>query len=160
MTEQQGLFTVPTSLYLTLEQRTQLERLVRERRVDLADLVSMILAEHPPHGRLSAIDHRHLHPIPTRVYLTPEQRAQFEQLVHERKIELADLVTQSIAGYLDTLPAVPVAESRPDPTPDLRRHRTDLARLKARRDAAGADAPPWLNAYIAEMEAELRRLEG
>jgi hypothetical protein len=160
MTEQQGLFTVPTSLYLTLEQRTQLERLVRERRIDLADLVSVILAEHPPHSGLPAIDHRHLHPIPTRVYLTPEQRAQLDQLVHERKVELADLVTQSIAGYLDTLPAVPVADPAPDPAPDLRKRRADLARLKARRDAPGTDAPPWLNTYIAEMEAELRRLEG
>lgn len=158
MTEQQGLFTVPTSLYLTLEQRTQLEHLVHERRVDLADLVSMILVEHPPRGPLQATDHRNLHPIPTRVYLTPEQRAQFDRLAHERKIDLADLVTQSIAGYLDTLPAVPVDAPAPDPVPDLRKRRADLARLKARRDAAGA--PAWLNAYIAEMEAELRRLEG
>ncbi len=160
MTEQQGLFTVPTSLYLTLKQRAQLEHLVRERMVDLADLVSMILADHPPHGRLLATEHRNLHPIPTRVYLTPEQRAQLDQLIHERKIELADLVTQSIADYLDVLPAVPVAAPAPDPAPDLRKHRADLARLKARRDAAGAEAPPWLNAYIAEIEAELRRLEG
>jgi hypothetical protein len=168
MTEQQGLFTVPTSLYLTMEQRGQLEHLVRERRMDVADLVSIILVEHPPKGQpqitpstsLRAGDHRNLNQIPTRVYLTPEQRAQFDQLVRERKIELADLVTQSVAAYLDTLPSVPLEEPAPTPAPDLRERRTDLARLKARRDAAGADAPAWLHAYIAEMEAELRRLEG
>jgi hypothetical protein len=160
MTEQQGLFTVPTSLYLTLEQRGQLEHLVRERRMDVADLVSIILAEHPPQGQLRAVDHHNLHQVPTRVYLTPEQRAQFDQLVREHKIELADLVTQSVAAYLDTLPPVPLEEPAPSPALDLRKRHTDLARLKARRDAAGADAPAWLHAYIAEMEAELRRLEG
>ena len=32
-------------------------------------------------------------------------------------------------------------------------------RLRARRDAVGATAPAWLNAYIAELETEVRRLE-
>jgi hypothetical protein len=160
MTEQQGLFTVMTNLYLTTEQRAQIEHIVHEQRIDLADLVSQIVADHPPEGRPPAFDHQHLHIVPTRIYLTPEQRVEFARLARERRIDLADLVSQSVTGYLDQLPPVPFpVERKPDYSAELRKLRGDLARLRARRQTAGKNAPAWLDSYIAEVEADIQRLE-
>ena len=160
MTEQQGLFTVMTNLYLTTEQRAQIEHLVHERRIDLADLVSQIVADYPPEGQPAAFDHQHLHVVPTRIYLTPEQRVEFGQLVRGQGIDLADLVSQSVTGYLDRLPPVPLpAERKPDYSAELRKRRSDLARLRARRPSAGKSAPAWLDSYISEVEADIQRLE-
>ncbi|MBK9712494.1 MAG: hypothetical protein IPO81_14435 [Kouleothrix sp.] len=44
MTERHGLFSIPARLLLTPEQRARLEAIVREREVDLTDLVSQIVA--------------------------------------------------------------------------------------------------------------------
>jgi phytoene/squalene synthetase len=64
MTEQQGAFTVPTRLFLSPEHRARLERLVREHEIDLAELVSRIVAEYldalpepPPQPPEPAADH-------------------------------------------------------------------------------------------------------
>ena len=99
--------------------------------------------------------------IPTRLLLTPEQRAKLEAIVYAREVDLADLLSEIVAEYLDAQADVP-----PRPTPvvdtvaDLRRRRGELARLRARRDAAGGAAPAWLLSYIAALEAEIRRMEG
>jgi hypothetical protein len=99
--------------------------------------------------------------VPTRLYLSPEHRLRLERLVREQETDLAELVSQIVAGYLDTLPDAP--EPAPEPPPDhaaeLRRRRSELARLRAQREAAGPRAPDWLAAYIAELEAEIRNLE-
>ena len=163
MTERQGAFTVSTRLLLDVEQRTRLERLVRSQRIDLADLVSMIVADHcdalpsalvaRPAGTVT---------IPIRLFLTAEARRQIDAFTHAREIDLADLVSQIVAGYLDTVPDTLLAPA-PAPTADsaeqLRQRRAELGRLRARRDAAGSQAPAWLASYIAELEAELKRLE-
>jgi len=163
MTERQGAFTVSTRLLLSAEQRAQLERLVRSQRIDLADLVSMVVADHcdalpnavgvRPAGAVT---------IPIRLFLTAEARAQIEAYIRTREIELADLVSQIVSGYLDTQPDTP-PDSAPAPAQtsieQLRQRRAELGRLRARRDAAGAHAPAWLVSYIAELEAELKRLE-
>jgi len=163
MTERQGAFTVSTRLLLSGEQRARLERLVRSQRIDLADLVSMIVADHcdalpkavvaPPAGAVT---------IPIRLFLTTEARRQIEAFTHAHEIDLAFLVSQIVAGYLDTLPDAPPSVA-PEPAADsaeqLRQRRAELSRLRARRDAAGAQAPAWLASYIAELEAELKRLE-
>ncbi|HEX9439337.1 MAG TPA: hypothetical protein VF909_06645 [Roseiflexaceae bacterium] len=163
MTERQGAFTVSTRLLLSAARRARLERLVRSQRIDLADLVSMIVADHcdalpsaivaRPAGAVT---------IPIRLYLTAEARQQIEAFTHARAIDLADLVSQIVAGYLDTLPDTP-PDSAPEPARDsveqLRQRRAELGRLRARRDASGAQAPAWLASYIAELEAELKRLE-
>jgi hypothetical protein len=161
MTERQGAFTVSTRLFLSTEQRARLERLVREQRIDLADLVSMIVADHSDlWSKAVAIQHQDRVSIPTRLYLTPEARSQIEQLTHQHTLELADLVSQIVGGYLDTLPDAP---PEPTPVPDnsasLRQRRAELGRLRARRDAAGNAAPAWLHSYIAELEAEIGQLE-
>jgi hypothetical protein len=100
--------------------------------------------------------------IPTRLYVSLEHRVLLERLVRAQGGDLADLVSQIVADYLDALPdrpPVPV-EPPPDRTAELRARRSELARLRARRDAAGPSAPSWLHAYIAELEDELGRGEG
>jgi hypothetical protein len=101
--------------------------------------------------------------IPTLLFLSPEHRARLERLVREQETDLAELVSQIVAGYLDELPEPPHAPDAP-PAPDraaeLRQRRAELARLRAQQDSAGPGAPSWLGAYIAELEADIRRLEG
>jgi hypothetical protein len=163
MTERQGAFTVSTRLLLSVEQRALLEQLVRSQRIDLADMVSMIVADYcdalpstvgaRPAGAAT---------IPIRLFLTAEARQQIEAYTHARSIDLSDLVSQIVASYLDTLPAASV-DTIPEPTREgaeqLRQRRAELGRLRARRDAAGAQAPAWLASYISELEAEVQRLE-
>src|SRR5947207_15908894 len=126
MTERQGAFTISTRLLLSADQRTQLERLVRSQRIDLADLVSMIVADHcddlpsaiaaRPAGTIT---------IPIRLFLTAEARQQIDAFTHARAIDLADLVSQIVAGYLDTLPDTP-----PDPAPPPARASAEQLRVR------------------------------
>jgi hypothetical protein len=44
MTEHEGLFSIPTRLLLTLDQRDKLAAIVRARELDLAELVSGVIA--------------------------------------------------------------------------------------------------------------------
>jgi hypothetical protein len=163
MTERQGAFTVSTRLMLSGVQRARLEQLIRSQQIDLADLVSMIVADQcdalpdrlasRPAGTAT---------IPIRLFLTTEAREQIEGWTHAREIDLADLVSQIVGDYLDTLPDAPPAPApapKRDSAEQLRQRRAELGRLRARRDAAGAQAPAWLASYIAELEAELKRLE-
>ena len=162
MTERQGAFTVSTRLLLSEEQRSQLEQLVRSQRIDLADLVSMIVADHCDALPTSlAARPASAVTIPIRLFLTAEARDQIDGWTHSHKLDLAELVSDILAGYLDTLPATPPVPSAPsrDSAEQLRQRRAELGRLRARRDAAGAQAPAWLSSYIAELEAELKRLE-
>lgn len=99
--------------------------------------------------------------IPTRLLLTPEQRAKLEALVRERETSLAELVSAVLAEYLDAqgdLQPLPVEPA--DRDPELRQRRAELARLLARRAAVGAAAPAWLNSYIDALAGEVARLEG
>ena len=98
--------------------------------------------------------------IPTRLFVSPEHRQRLERIVREQGIDLAELISRIVAEHLDAL-----AETPPQPEPKLdtsaalEQRRVELARLKARRDAEGARAAAWLHAYIAELEADVRRLE-
>jgi len=152
-----------TRLLLSGEQRARLAELVRSQRIDLADMVSMIVADHcaalpstivmRPAGAVT---------IPIRLFLTAEARQQIEAYTHAHEIDLSALVSQIVGGYLDTLtdrPSAPVPAPASDSGEQLRQRRAELGRLRARRDAAGAQTPAWLESYIAELEAELRRLE-
>ncbi len=159
MTERQGLFTVQTSLYLSTENRARLEHLVRERHSNPPDVVSHILADYPLTRLPVDTNGVEGEPIHVRIYLTPAQRAAFEAHIEEHQTTLAALVSRMVADHLATLPLPPPAPPPPRPKADLAKRRADLARLKARRDEAGKNAPAWLHAYIAQMEVELRRLE-
>lgn len=46
MTEQEGLFTIPTRLYLTAKQRAKLQNLVREQQSELGEIITRMVAEH------------------------------------------------------------------------------------------------------------------
>jgi hypothetical protein len=99
--------------------------------------------------------------IPTLLYLSPTHRARLEYLVREQETDLAELISQIVASYLETQPDPTPAP--PDPPPDkaaeLRQRRVELARLRAQQSAAGPRAPAWLAAYIAELEAGIQRFE-
>ena len=97
--------------------------------------------------------------IPTRLLLTNEQRMKLEQLVRSEGLDLADIVSQIVAEYLEPLPAsqAPAAPTDAERQAELRHRRAELARLRARRNSAGDAAPAWLDSYIAELEAELLR---
>lgn len=159
MTERQGLFTVQTILVLSPEHRAQLEHLVRERRSEPADVITQILAERPLDQLPSSVVAAEGEAIHARIYLTPEQREAFEEHLAAHDLELSPMVSQIVADYLTTLPAIPAPVVAAPPRVDIGKRRADLARLRARRDAAGNAAPAWLNDYIAEMESELHRLE-
>ena len=100
--------------------------------------------------------------VPTLLYLSTEHRARLERLVREQEADLAELVSQIVADYLDALPPAPPPQPEPPPdhTAELRQRRAELARLRRQREAAGPDAPPWLGNYIADLESEIRRLDG
>lgn len=99
--------------------------------------------------------------IPTRLYLTLEQREQLEQVVVDQGIELPDLVSQVVVAYLGTLPALPpLASAVYDRAAEVRQRRVELRRLHARRSSLGAQTPGWFDAYIAELEGELREFDG
>jgi hypothetical protein len=162
MTERQGAFTVSTRLLLSAAQRAQLERLVRSQRIELADLVSMIVADYvdalpsPTATRAPGTS-----TIPIRLFLSVEARQQIEAYTQAHGVELADLASQIVADYLDTQPDSPAdvaLEPAREGAEQLRARQAELSRLRARRDAAGAQAPTWLASYIAELEAELKRL--
>jgi hypothetical protein len=98
--------------------------------------------------------------IPTRLLLAPEHRVKLEAIVRSREIDLPELVSEIVADYLDAQPDVqPVAVPAPDTSAELRKRRAELVGLRARRDAAGPNAPTWLVTYIAALEAEVERLE-
>jgi hypothetical protein len=107
-------------------------------------------------------EHHGAFTVPTRLFLSPEHRIQLERLIREQETDLAELVSRIIADYLDALPEAPPLP--PEPTPDhsaeRRKRRAELARLHAQQEAAGPHAPAWLATYIAELEAEIRRIEG
>lgn len=98
--------------------------------------------------------------VPTRLYLTAAQRAKLLHLVREGKADLGDIVSQMVAAHLDAMPEVPTSQpEHRDPSAELRKRRAELARLVAQRDARGPNAPAWLGSYIADLEADIRRLE-
>jgi hypothetical protein len=98
--------------------------------------------------------------IPTRLYLTHDQCMQLEHIVRERGGELSDLLSQIISEYLEGMPPAPPSTpaSRAERETEVRQRKAELARLYARRDAAGSAAPAWLHTYISDLEMELERL--
>ena len=98
--------------------------------------------------------------VPTLLYLSPEHRARLEHLVRAQDTDLADLISQIVATYLETQPdpPAPPPDAPRDRAAELRQRRAEVARLRTQADSAGPRAPVWLGAYIAELEAEIQRL--
>lgn len=98
--------------------------------------------------------------VPTRLLLSAEHRLKLEALVHAREADLADVLSEIVAEYLDAQGEIePIEPPGHDKTAELQRRRAELARLRARRNA-GSTAPAWLVSYISALEAEIERLAG
>jgi hypothetical protein len=102
--------------------------------------------------------------IPTRVYLTSEQREKLFVMARDHGVDLADLLTELLASFLDHLPDyTPTDAVPPEPAPvqetEISERRAELRRLRARAVAGGETAPPWLQGYIADLEQEIARRE-
>ena len=93
--------------------------------------------------------------------MTNDHYGRLEHVGAERRIlRPPDRIPQPQIGAVVIGAAVAHEIRRRDlPVEHLRQRRTELGRLCARRDAAGAQAPAWLASYIAELEAEVQRLE-
>lgn len=109
--------------------------------------------------------------IPTRVYLSAEQRDLLLALVREHEIDVPDLLSELLVSFLDHLPEPSEqADLLSPPAPDdaaaahaheLRRRRSELRRLRMRLNSQDDDnpPPPWFAGYVAELEHELARME-
>jgi HPt (histidine-containing phosphotransfer) domain-containing protein len=105
--------------------------------------------------------------IPTRVFLTAEQREKLFVLAREHDIDLPELLTELLVSFLEHMPEQEednAENDAPSETTDteteLRQRRAELRRLRARAVAAGDAAPRWLKGYIADLEREVGRIEG
>lgn len=99
--------------------------------------------------------------IPTFLYLSADQRTRLQRLLHQREIELPELLTELLAAHLEMLPTPP--DEPPPPTFDvgaeLERRRAELRRLQSRVRASGGLSPAWLAQMIDDLHAEVARLE-
>ncbi len=96
--------------------------------------------------------------LPTRVYLTAQQRAMLLAHVRDEGGELADLLTALLTGYLALLPppAAPPAAATASPAPATgstaaERRAAELAYLRERATQGGEPLPPWLAHYLAQQ---------
>ncbi|PDW04268.1 hypothetical protein [Candidatus Viridilinea mediisalina] len=100
--------------------------------------------------------------IPTRVYLSAGQRLQLQFLLRQEERELDDLLTELLSNYLDGMPEPPSASAQAlgaDLNEELRRRRQELRRLRPRLKDSHNPAPAWLAQMVADLEAEIARLE-
>jgi hypothetical protein len=98
--------------------------------------------------------------ISTRIYLTAEQRAKLDALLRGGGRELDELLSELVAAYLEGQPEPPAeAPAADDTAEELRRRRAELRRLRPRLADPHNPPPPWLSALVAELEAEIARLE-
>jgi hypothetical protein len=100
--------------------------------------------------------------VPTRVFLTAEQREKLFVMARDQGIDLPDLLTELLTSFLDHLPEqqAAAAEEPADIAQQIRSRRAEIRRLRARATIGSDAMPPWLHGYIAQLESELRRLEG
>ncbi|MCU0495592.1 MAG: hypothetical protein MUD01_28730 [Chloroflexaceae bacterium] len=100
--------------------------------------------------------------IPTRLYLDPVERAKLETLLHEQDRELPELLTEIVSQYLAGKPD-PVFVPPPAPprnrAQEAQRRRNELQRLRARVEGLDTAPLPWMVQYVADLEAEVSRLE-
>lgn len=104
--------------------------------------------------------------IPTRVYLTSEQRAKLTTIVRDHAVDVADLLTELLITFLDHLPESEQKEwleAEPEQgnerATEVRRRRSELRRLRLRLNEPANPPPPWFVTYIKQLERELERLE-
>lgn len=100
--------------------------------------------------------------IPTRIYLSEEQRAKLQHLLQHEERELDDLLTELAVALLDSLPEPPPEAARivgGGVAEELHRRHSELRRLRPRLTDPYNPPPPWLTQLVADLEAEVARLE-
>lgn len=100
--------------------------------------------------------------IPTRIYLTPAQRTKLQHMLDGAQRELDDWLTELVAAQVDALPEPPPGPAGAvgdGAVEELRRRRSELRRLRPRLSDPHNPPPPWLVQLVADLEAEVRRLE-
>jgi hypothetical protein len=98
--------------------------------------------------------------IPTRVYLTTEQRAKLERLLRDQERELDELLSALVADFLAAAPNPPAEEPADGGVAEeLRQRRAELRRLRPKLNDPHNPPPAWLVALAGELEAEITRLE-
>ena len=100
--------------------------------------------------------------IPARLYLSEAQRAKLQHLLAGLDRELDDWLTELVAARLDALPdPPPAATAGPggQGAEEVPRPRAALRRLRPRLGDPHNPPPPWLVQLVADLEAEVRRLE-
>ena len=100
--------------------------------------------------------------IPTYIFLKPDQRRKLEILVRDQGLDLPSVLSELLVDYLNALPdpsmpAEPIAND--DRKALIRQRRGELQRLRVRLKMADEPQPSWITQYIADLEAEIARLE-
>lgn len=145
--ENTGTFSMQLQLELTVGECRKLAHIVHVQSSDPADVVSNLVASAQP------VEPREIRAqtLPMRIYLLPERRSDLIKMAEQLDCRVDNLVSAMVAHELAALPevALPPAENQPEAPRTLQ---NDLQRLKARRLAAGAAIPPWLDSYIEQLE--------
>ncbi len=100
--------------------------------------------------------------IPTRIYLTLGQRARLRHLLEREDRDLDEWLTELATAHLDVLPEPPPVAAQPSGTEAvaaLRQRRAELRRLRPKLNDPYNAPPVWLVQMVADLEAEVRRLE-
>ncbi len=146
---QTGRYTVQLILDLDEGCCEQLQRLLFARPgLDLADLVSELVAAQPFDRWPPAVAAGGRR-VPVRLYLSAAQRDALAAHGEDPAGLVAALVCRSLAE-LPSLPPLPIPAA--EPPIDRQRRRTELAQLRERRARDGADAPAWIDRYLAQLE--------
>lgn len=154
MTERQGLYTLQISLALTQQGRERLVALARAQPLaDLADIITTLIGDEPfdtpPPAEPPDVAVR----LPVRIYLSAEQRAALAAATDAEAV-----IAQRVAAALAALPPPEPPPPASPPRIDRQRLRAAIAELRDRRARDGADAPAWIDPYIAQLEEQLRGL--
>jgi hypothetical protein len=100
--------------------------------------------------------------VVTRVYLTPAQRVKLFHMLDEGNLDLDEWLSELVAAQLDALPDPPpeLTTARGEHVIDeLRRRRAELRRLRPRLNDPHNPPPAFLVQMVADLEAEVKRLE-
>jgi hypothetical protein len=95
--------------------------------------------------------------IAARLLLNDVQRERLFALCQQRHADVSDVISEIVGEYLDRRDDLLVADlAAPPATPAehdaLQRH---LRQLRLQASRMGAETPPWLRNYIADLEREI-----
>ncbi|NJN16302.1 MAG: hypothetical protein HC822_08515 [Oscillochloris sp.] len=99
--------------------------------------------------------------IPTRIYLNDEQRDRLNRLLRHEGRELNELLSDLVLAYLSAQPEppAPLNDHVAEVQALLQQRRSELRRLRRHLNDPHNPPPQFLIALVADLEAEVRRLE-